>query len=182
MKKLRLIGLSLVMAVISVNASAVTIEYTLDSNGGNLYQYNYTVINDDFAAGVELFDIYFDYNLYEALNITSNPADWDSFLNQPAPGVPDDGALDSFAFVAPLALGDSVSGFSVSFLWLGSPQALPGAQFFEIFNPDTFGVVHDGTTALQTLTPVPLPGALVLFATGLVGLWSSKKKLIASQA
>jgi len=48
-----------------------------------------------------------------------------------------------------IAIGEHVYGFAVSFDWLGEGE--PGAQFYEIIDPDTFETINSGWT-------VPEPG------------------------
>ncbi|MEO8444764.1 MAG: hypothetical protein ABI567_07150, partial [Gammaproteobacteria bacterium] len=59
---------------------------------------------------------------------------------------------------AGIASGQSVSGFAVSFTWLGA--GTPGAQTFQIYDASTFGLLGSGTT-----TAVPAPTAFWLLTT-----------------
>jgi len=129
------------------------------------------VTNDDLAAGVGLFDVFFEYLLYKNLSVISSPSDWDSVIFPPDESL-GDGAFDSLALVSVLALGETLSGFSVSFDWLGA--GTPGSQFFEVVDPFTFDFLADGSTTLAEAVPAPVgPGLLLI---GLVGCWVSKKR------
>lgn len=144
---------------------AVTIEYTLSDNGGSNYTYDYTVTNDDISGGVEEFTIWFDYTLYENLFLESAPTDWDPLLIQPDLGLPDDGFIDLLAFGPVLGLGETLTGLSISFDYLGG--ATPGSQAFDIIDALTFDVLASGETQTQ-LASVPLPPSLALFLAGLI--------------
>ena len=143
----------------SVAAQAVIIEYTTSNLGGNRYEYTYNVINDDLAAGIEEFTIFFALGDYENLAIGSTPAGWDPIVLQPDPFLPDDGLYDALALGAPIGLGESLGGFSVSFDWLGAGD--PGAQPFEVVD-FFFNVLASGDTVAAAVPEPPLVGLLAL--------------------
>eukprot|EP01026_Neomeris_dumetosa_P084818 TRINITY_DN998_c0_g1_i5.p1 TRINITY_DN998_c0_g1~~TRINITY_DN998_c0_g1_i5.p1 ORF type:complete len:206 (-),score=4.50 TRINITY_DN998_c0_g1_i5:48-665(-) len=150
----------------SASSYAVIIEYEVTSLGGNSYMYDYKIINDDIAAGVEEIGIYFDVSLFENLAVAGSPADWSSFVLQPDPLLPADGLFGSFFLVSPLGLGEMLDGFSVTFDFLGA-AAGPGSQFFEIYDFN-FDVVGAGNTVSAFVPPsVPEPGSLALLLLGL---------------
>jgi len=166
MKKLRaVIGLSFLLG--AYTSSANEILYTVDSLGGNTFQYNYT-LNNTGANALEWFSVYFDLGLYENLAVTASPADWDSIVFQPDPFLPDDGIFDSLALVDFLDPGDMLGGFSVSFDWLGG-NAGPGSQYFEYVDSFTFDVLASGFTQLVA-TEVPEPATLPLMAFGFMAM------------
>lgn len=152
-------------------AEASVIQYQLTPLGGDHYRYDYTVNNDGSVGPdvkIEGFSIQFDQNLYaeESLSILSpEPLAWLGFILSSGLLVPaayDTSALLNEYGVAP---GDSLSGFAVEFNWLGA--GLPGAQAFEIYDPNSLDVISSGLTTL-----VPLPGALYLFLPSLTLVWS----------
>jgi len=160
-----LVGLSLF--ALAQTGFANTIFFTVDNLGGNAWEYNYTLSHTG-AAGdptLEAFSIFFDLGLYENLSVSGSPADWDSIVFQPDPGLPDDGIFDSFALVVGIDPGEIVAGFSVIFDFLG--VGAPGEQFFEFYDPFDFSVIADGITELQAVS-VPEPASLSLFAAGLM--------------
>jgi len=163
----------MVLLVISFPALAVIVEYSLDDFGNNSYQYNYSVTNDDLVARVDEFSIYFDLNLYENLAITGSSVGWDPLILQPDTSLPDDGIADWFTQSASIAIGETLSGFSVRFDWLGA--GIPSSQLFEVVDPLTFNVLSDGLTVSQ-IASVPEPGSLSLLALGLFGVLVSKKR------
>jgi hypothetical protein len=161
--------LVLALACSSMSANAVTVESTLLSLGGNSYQFNYTITNDDIVSGFDEFSIYFDNTSYDNLAVVASHADWDSaiipaelFLPLNHPDV-----FDSIALVQPLGLGETISGFSVSFDWIG--VGLPGVQNFDVIDAGSYTILQSGTTTLAA-PEVPVPASLPLLASALTGL------------
>jgi len=146
-------------------AQAATVSYSAANISANAWTYTYTVANDTLGANLEEFTVFFDLGRYANLVVVTSPADWDSLVAQPDPGVPASGFFDSLALGAGIAPAASLSGFVVSFDYLGS--GTPGAQPFDIVNPVTFETLESGTT-----TVVPLPGTLWLLLTGVASLVS----------
>ncbi|MBN1765002.1 MAG: PEP-CTERM sorting domain-containing protein [Sedimentisphaerales bacterium] len=165
----RLVVLSVVvvfMVVSDARAQDTQISYFVNNLSGNSWQYTYDIRNISLTAGIEEFTIWFDYGLYENLAITTPdpPAgDWDEIVWQPEPLIGDDGGYDGRAEVSTLAIapGETVSGFAVSFDWLGT--GVPGAQFYEIIDPDDFSTLDSGYT-------VPEPATIFLFGLGVVAI------------
>jgi len=155
--------------------SATVIDYTLDSLGGNSYQYNYTINNDTLGSDLDQFSVFFDLSLYESLAVAVSPADWDSIVFQPDPLIPDDGLFDTLALGVPVAPGDTLGGFSVSFNWLGGTSG-PGDQYFELLDFN-FNLLGSGTTlAVAGPNPVPEPDALPLLALSVLGLLFARRR------
>jgi hypothetical protein len=155
--------LALLLSISALSAQAVTVQSQLQALGGNSYQYNYTITNDDLVSGFDEISIFFSNTQYQNLAVTASPFDWDSIVLQPDEFL--DGVFDSLALSSPLALGDSVSGFSVSFDWLGAE--LPGAQNFDVLDSSSLTVLQSGTSSV---TAVPLPASLPLMSAALAGL------------
>ena len=160
------------------SAKAVTVEYNLAALGGNSFQYEYTVTNDgSLGAGVaiEWFAVLFDPALYDETSltiVTPEPlnTDWDQIILSSGLLIP--AAYDAFALTSSIAEGESVTGFSVIFDWLGA--GLPGSQAFEIYDATTNDLIYEG------MTVVPLPGAFILLLTSLfsMGALNVKRRLI----
>lgn len=144
---------------IAYDADAASISYNVTNVAGNSWRYDYTVANSTLGAPLEELTIYFDHTLYRNLAVADSPVEWDSLVVQPDLALPDDGFFDSLALLTGIAPSVSLSGFSVSFNYIG--QGVPGAQYFEVVNPTTFAVLESGTTA------VPAPSAGALLATGI---------------
>jgi hypothetical protein len=159
-------------------ANAGIIESELILLGGNTYQYNFNIINDDLPTGLEEFSIYFDYTLYENLVNIASPADWDIFIADPDVGATEDGFYDGLFLVSPLAFGASLSGFSVSFDWLGATLPPMSGNFFEIFNAN-FDVLGSGFTRVAGTPPnkVPEPNIFSLFVLAFIIFKNNKKRL-----
>ena len=164
-------------------AGANTINYSVDDLGGGRWQYNYDVDN----TGLDVIDnivVYFDLGLYENLSVAASPADWDSIVFDPDPGIPDDGLLDSLADVAGIDPGAMLGGFSVAFDFLGA--GTPGDQFFELY--DFFGdFIGDGfTTLVDTPPPQPTPEpqvfALLMLGLALLGLGPARRRSLTGKA
>ncbi len=180
--KLALGGFLACCALGAAPASAIIIEYQLQTFGGGNHGYVYTVVNDGSlpgAAAVRLFDILFDPALYRESSLASaSPSSltvhWEETFY---PATFDDPAFyDAAAIGSGIAAGHSLHGFSVSFEWLGSP-ALPGEQPFEVFDPITFELLEVGVTR-RALTPIQMsvPGALGLIVPGVLGLVHCRRR------
>ena len=108
--------------------------------------------------------MYFDVGVYENLTlITPTPATWDPLVIEPDNFLSNDGYYDALALSAGIAPGNSLGIFSVRFDYLGG--GTPGSQYFEIVDSFTFDLLDSGQTS-----PVPVPAAVWLFGSGLIGL------------
>ena len=106
------------------------------------------------------FTIWFDYGLFDNLSIeTPDPPSghWSELVAQPEPVLFDDGYYDGLVISTGIGIGEMVSGFSVSFDWLGVGE--PGRQFYEIIDPVTFETLESGWT-------IPEPATILLFGLG----------------
>ena len=135
--------------------------------GSGRWEYVYTVENIGLSAGIEEFTIWFDYGLYDHLVITTPETllEWNQIVWQIEPVLEDPGGYDALATNLNIAVDTELSGFSVSFDWLGIGE--PGSQYYEIINPDTFATIEDGYT-------VPEPATICLFVLGSLPLLRRK--------
>ncbi len=174
-KRILFFCIIMVFGLISM-AHSTTINYGVNDLGGGKWEYDYTVLNDTLGSPIDEFTIYFDYGLYDNLSVTTPVADWDELTVNPVLilGSPETGFYDALAFVAGIAPGSSMSGFSVAFDWLGS--GTPGSQFFEFVDPATFGVLDSGLTTV-TSSPVPEPGTMMLLGSGIAALLCFRRKI-----
>ena len=163
---------ALLVAGFALRAHATVIDYQLVSLGGSNYQYVYTVQNDgSLGAGTPIseFDLLFDPTLYDESSLTAaSPAsisgNWSEIFLASGIGIP--AAYDALANAGGISVGSSLNGFAVNFTWLGS--GTPGTQPFEIYDPNSFALLEQGTTV--PVAAVPIPAALWLFASGIAAL------------
>ena len=179
MKQLtRLLVIAMVLALSTANAFALPIVYEVNNLAGDRWEYRYDVTNDPANTfAIEEFTVYFDLGLYDTLQVGNTPTGWDALVVQPDSGFPPgpglgDGFYDALAVAVPgIAPGDSVGGFSVQFTYLGT--GTPGAQFYEIVDPETFEPLQSGATT----TAVPEPGSLLLLVAGLLILIGTRSRV-----
>lgn len=139
-------------------ADQVAIEYALTELGGGRWQYTYDVTNDALVLRIEEFTIWFDFGSFANLTVTTpDPpsSNWDELAVQPDPLLGDDGFYDALSLAGGIDVGQTVSGFAVTFDWLGVGR--PGSQRFDVVDPDTFQPIYTGRTT-------PEPAALALLA------------------
>ncbi len=182
MKRLIFLILStLLLLIISTPLCATTIFYNVSNTGGNSWTFSYTVENDDIDEGIEDFSIFFDYGLYENISVTGIAVDWDAFEVQPEIILDpkEKGSYNAYTLNSPIAMNESLSGFSVSFDWLGN--GTPGTQYYEIYADGNYeDEIDHGDTQLADQggsDPVPEPSTLILFATGLLGYLLSRRRV-----
>lgn len=150
---------------------ATAISYQVTALGSNTWEYEYSVTNDTLGFNIEQFSIFFDHALYNNLQVTSSLAAWDELTVNPAIvfGIADDGFYDALTLMSGVTPGNTEDGFSVSFDWLGS--GTPGAQYFQIINPNNFNVLDSASTV-----PIPAAGTLMLVGAGMLGMTALRKR------
>jgi hypothetical protein len=163
----RAIRLSVILGLLATTSAIADpntqILYETTDLGSGRWQFIYDVYNLSLEVEIEEFTIWFGIGSYDNLVIETQdfPAsNWDEIVWDPEPFLEDDGGYDAWAnLVTPICVGQSISGFAVSFDWLGA--GMPGSQYYEIINPSTFETIESGWT-------VPEPSTLLFF--GLSGL------------
>ena len=163
MKRQIFAGIVLVFFLTAIGSGVPKTEiwYETSELGSGHWQYTYDVTNISLTVPIEEFTIWFDFGLYKNLAIeTPDPpaSNWSEIVIQPEPVLKDDGAYDARALGLGIGIGQTVSGFAVSFDWLGD-AVMPGPQFYEIIDPVTFETIDSGYT-------IPEPATLVLLALG----------------
>jgi hypothetical protein len=176
MKVQKLLAVLLVLCVIAgmSPARATVIEYELTSLGGDQWRYDYFVHNDTLGTSLDWFSLFFDLGDYEDLSGEIAPLGWDPLIQQPDPGLPDDGIFDLFASTGGIAAGATESGFSIVFRWLGG--ATPGSQRFDVIGLDPGAPLESGITVRRPGAAVNEPRSLALALLGL-GLRRQRSRL-----
>ena len=168
MKRILLSGVTVFFSIFFYQTAAATVvRYELTDLGDNSFKYIYTIENDTLQVPVEQFTIWFDEQLYDNLQIATQlplANDWDELV-LPSTGFGIPLGYDALALTGGISVGNSASGFSVTFNWLG--QGLPVSQPFEIFNPTNSQAIDSGYT-------IPEPATILFFAAG--GLMYFQKK------
>ena len=121
----------------------------------------YTVSNESLEEGIEAFTIWFDGEMYDNLMISSEPEieiDFDEIIIQFDTYLGDDGFYDVLAINAPILPGEEVTGFVVTFDWLG--DGTPASQFYEIFD------ASDYSQSIASGNTVPEPCTMLLLGLG----------------
>jgi hypothetical protein len=147
---------------ISFGEPLAEISYVANDLGSERWEYVYTVENIGLTQGIDEFTVWFGIGSYDNLIIkTLDPpaSNWDEIVWQPDPFLGDDGGYDALATGLNIGVGESVTGFAVSFDWSG--EGTPGSQYYEIINPATFETIESGYT-------VPEPGTILLLGLGAV--------------
>lgn len=165
-RQLKSLFLSIILILGLTQISYATIiAYDIDNLAGNSWEYTYTVTNDTLSSSIEEFTIYFDYDFYQNLNVTSSVSGWDIIVGEPYVALSWDGFYDALGSPG-ISHGSKMSGFSVSFAWLGT--GTPGSQSFDIVNPLDYTTLDSGQTI--PAAPVPEPSTLLLTGAGLAGV------------
>lgn len=156
MKKTIFLAFCCWLCFVCTNAQATIVEYSITDSSAGHFEYTYSVTNDNLGIPIEEFTIWFDTDLYDNFTITTQEplaSQWDEIILQDTGfGLPI--GYDALALGSGIEPTETISGFSVSFDWLGA--GLPASQFFEIIDPLTFETIDFGFT-------VPEPSTLLMF-------------------
>jgi len=150
MKSLNVLFLAAVLCSSLSYAGLTEIVYSFENISDGQWRYHYKVKNNGLADGIGQFTIWFDYAKYASIQIASDmdlDEAWDQLVWQPNEILKNNGGFDALALITPIDIGETISGFSVSFIWNGQDE--PGRQFYEIVNPDNpSDVLNSGFTVL----------------------------------
>lgn len=148
MKKLFVL---LTLFFVTANANALLITGSATIDGDNTVTFDYDLKADQ--GDVFAFELLFDFDLFDDLEIVSNPfpADWDALLF-PRDTFFGDGAVAYFDstlnFATPLLFGEMITGLQLSARYIG---AVPLTNFIQDYS--VFG--DDGFTPDQSINIVP---------------------------
>lgn len=156
------------LASFPTTGSAAVISFTQTLLGGTQWRYDYSVAATATDSTIDEFTIFFDPLRYANLVLESAPPSLDALVIQPDTQIPADGFFDVLVLNGGINPGTSLGPFSVSFDFLGT--GTPGAQRFDIVDPNTFSTLSTGFTTPAVIAPpptsnVPEPDSLAL--TGL---------------
>lgn len=164
-------GLAFLLGLSSTVAQQV--EYTLTATGGDSWRYDYSIATTTSSLSFDELTVYFGNGLFTSLGQVAAPTGWDPLIVQPDASLPADGFFDVLSTSGPVALGSTITGFSVSFSYLAGMT--PGAQRFEFIDSGPFAVVVAGMTSpLTVASPVPEPETYLMFIVGLLVLGAGR--------
>ncbi|KGF79127.1 hypothetical protein IA69_26215 [Massilia sp. JS1662] len=158
------------LCLLPLSSFAATISYSVQQLSGNRWTYGYELTAQPSDSEIREFTIFFDRNLFSNLQVVATPAQWDSLVVQPDQALASNGFFDALALGAGLVPGDSLGGFAIAFDFLGT--GTPGAQSFDIVDPDTFETLSSGRTSSSTPPPhdLPEPAPFMLMALPIAAL------------
>lgn len=166
-KMVKNLFLAVIVLLLCDCLEAVRIDYFAENISGNLWKYQYSIVNYG-TYSIGSVSIFFndDYSGITPSSSSQITSDWDEQI---------------FSFSAEqtiydvlanpgkeIAIGQGVSGFSVTFNYLGS--GIPASQDFEIYDPQDYSLLESGTTV-----PIPEPATILLLATGLIAMGKRKQ-------
>lgn len=147
--------------IVPLHAFGAGINATYKPVSGNQWVVDFTVKGDGSPTVINDFTIYFPDASFASLSLALSPAGWDSLVVQPDTALHSPGFLDSLALGTGIGNGASVSGFELTFSFLGS--GTPPPLRFDI-NDANFHAIYSGLT---TVTAVPEPETALLMLAGL---------------
>tara|TARA_R110001599_G_scaffold84509_3_gene227582 strand:+ start:472 stop:1080 length:609 start_codon:yes stop_codon:yes gene_type:complete len=164
MKIILFLALTTTLLFSSLDAKALLVRTDVTKLNEQQYQANYQFYNDG-QSSIDGLIVYFEYGLFDNLALLSSPIDWDMFVApaQDIFGFQEDGFVDGLALASPLLAGETLSGMSVMFDWLGALDARGTIQRFETYDANTFAVTSAGQFQLNKVQAVNAPSGVALY-------------------
>ncbi|MHC6647387.1 hypothetical protein ACYTPF_12510 [Alteromonas sp. HB246098] len=166
---LNFLRMLIVLHLVIVNtANAALIEHSLKKIDSSSYEVEFAIFNTS-SAPVKAFTLYFDYDFFAGISITSTPADWDSFAVQPDQilGVNEPGFADFYSSTVAIGPNNYLKGVLITFDWNGMGEIASAPFYFETYDPSTFAVLSSGYSTLKSVS-VNEPKTLVVFLLVLI--------------
>lgn len=168
MCRLKFTAIAMLSACV-LQASAVEVTASLSQVSEIVWQMNLAMTNDDgVPASIREFTLWFPENQFADLSIVASPVGWDSIVAQPDVILASFGFFDSLATGSGLELGQSQSGFSLRFSYLGQGAPTAGMAY-QVVDPSTLTVTAQGVT-LPAATSVPEPASSLQLVIGLAAI------------
>ena len=180
--RIKMVIFSLVLSLLVSTANAgLIVGVDIEELAGDFYLYNYTITNPTLTPfGFSYFDVYFDYALFDDIEIDGSPsADWDGLAFDPDASFLLDGLADWLYLPGSFSL-DAVplADFAVLAHYVGSASFDPLSSQSVEFYSDGFHFLGGEQTTLTSFTQlvnVPEPHSLALFMIALVGFYTNKR-------
>jgi hypothetical protein len=139
----------LIASLTTGSLAAAQVSYTVADVSGSTWEYNYSILNNTAVTSIGEFTVYYTLGEYSNLKLESSPKNWSSIVAQPDASLPADGFFDAQALDGGLTHGNTATGFSVEFTYLG--KGTPPAQAFDIVDPNTFATLTSGETSGKSI-------------------------------
>lgn len=172
---------TLLLAFVSAYSHAALVfgEATIDDDNKVTIDY----VFEGTVADTFLFEVYFDYELFDNLTVTQTPvgSDWDVLAFQSTPSFFEDAILSFESFGDALMIGELLSGFQVSVDYLGTDPLTQLSQSAFVYDPFDFSLppVVSGPAPVIAVIPVEVnapASSIVLFFASLGVLFMRARK------
>jgi hypothetical protein len=178
MKKISISILTFVLAVLLMSSAAhaamsANVSYNETDLGSGLWQYDFTIENTSLLSDTHpyLWDLTLDFEEYANVTILNQPLNWTIGSYTSSFDLNDTDYLEMYSDATAY---DVIPGDLVSLSFIADYQ-LGGIDFKAIFSDH--GTQENWETVSGTASPVPIPAAVLLFGSGLIGLMGIRHKM-----